>query len=236
MAENYISSEIWKTIPFADGYSVSSEGRFRADRQTSSNWKAGPRKPLVNRLGYSYVRFLSGGKMRRMQLSRLVATVFHGDPPTETHQCAHCDGNPRNNRADNLRWATPAENNYDKRRHGTYHLGEKTTTAKLTDDDVRFIRLSQKSGAELAAKFGVTRRTIDRARNGDGWPHIDVPPVKRRRGVYNHPNQGCRVSVDYQGATYTMPQLARLLGITRSALRNRIHSGWPEERWGEATR
>lgn len=236
MADTDYSEEIWKTIPFADGYSVSSHGRFRADRQTSPNWKAGPRKPQMMASGYSYIRFLSGGKMRRMWLHRVIATVFHGGPPSKSHHAAHNDGNPSNNSADNLRWATPVENNRDKRAHGTYTLGERTTGAKLTDDDVRYIRQSELSGSELAAMFGVTRRTIDRARNGNGWPHIDIPPVARRRGVYHHPLGGCRRFVTYKGVSFAISKLADRLGIKRLTLRNRIVSGWPEDRWADPVR
>jgi hypothetical protein len=180
------STEIWKPIPFSDGYSISSHGRFRADRRTSKAWLPGPRKPAALSNGYFYIRFLHNGKKRRELLHRVVAMVFIGPPPSPHHHVAHNDGNPGNNRLDNLRWATPKENNADKRKHGTFKLGTGTTSAKLTEDDVRAIRLSNLSGAELAEVYDVTRRTIDRARSGEGWPHVDVPPVRRRRGIYCH--------------------------------------------------
>lgn len=223
MGDEQLTGEVWKAIPFADGYSVSSLGRFRADRQTSNNWKAGLRKPMKLANGYSYIRFLSGGKMKRMYLSRVVATVFHGEPPTPEHHCAHNDGDPSNNKACNLRWATPRENNHDKRLHGTYLLGEATTSSKLTDDAVRFIRLSKLSGSALAKMYGVTRRAVDRARCGDGWRHIDVPPVPHRRAA----------TVSYMGEIVTIGRLAERLGIHVRTLRYRIFDmEWPEEKWG----
>ena len=43
---------------------------------------------------------------------RLVAYEFLPPPPSEKHrQVNHKDGNPANNRADNLEWVTPAKNN-----------------------------------------------------------------------------------------------------------------------------
>lgn len=41
---------------------------------------------------------------------RIVATGFHGDPPSETHVVDHIDTNRRNNRPENLRWVTRLEN------------------------------------------------------------------------------------------------------------------------------
>ncbi len=41
---------------------------------------------------------------------RIVATAFHGEPPTKGHVVDHIDTNKRNNRPDNLRWVTRLEN------------------------------------------------------------------------------------------------------------------------------
>jgi hypothetical protein len=41
---------------------------------------------------------------------RIVATAFHGDPPTPKHVVDHIDTNCRNNRPENLRWVTRLEN------------------------------------------------------------------------------------------------------------------------------
>ncbi|WP_208609489.1 HNH endonuclease signature motif containing protein [Streptomyces atriruber] len=49
----------------------------------------------------------------------LVCVAFHGPRPTASHQVAHGDGDPTNNRPCNLRWATPAENSAGAVRHGT---------------------------------------------------------------------------------------------------------------------
>lgn len=41
---------------------------------------------------------------------RIVATAFHGDPPSPQHIVDHIDTNRHNNRPDNLRWLTKLEN------------------------------------------------------------------------------------------------------------------------------
>jgi hypothetical protein len=44
------------------------------------------------------------------RIHRIVATAFHGDPPTKEHVVDHIDTNKRNNRPENLRWVTRLEN------------------------------------------------------------------------------------------------------------------------------
>jgi len=45
---------------------------------------------------------------------RLVAFLFIGDPPSQTHTVDHIDRNPQNNDAENLRWASRSEQNTNK--------------------------------------------------------------------------------------------------------------------------
>ncbi len=45
-----------------------------------------------------------------VRVHRIVATAFHGNPPTPEHVVDHIDTNRRNNRPDNLRWLTRLEN------------------------------------------------------------------------------------------------------------------------------
>ncbi len=45
-----------------------------------------------------------------VRIHRIVATAFHGEPPTKEHVIDHIDTNKRNNRPENLRWVTRLEN------------------------------------------------------------------------------------------------------------------------------
>lgn len=45
-----------------------------------------------------------------VRVHRIVATAFHGEPPTPEHVVDHIDTNRQNNRPDNLRWLTRLEN------------------------------------------------------------------------------------------------------------------------------
>ncbi len=49
-------------------------------------------------------------KISSERVHRIVATAFHGQPPTDQHVVDHIDTNRSNNRPENLRWVTKLEN------------------------------------------------------------------------------------------------------------------------------
>jgi hypothetical protein len=68
-------------------------------RPTDNKWTFG--KPN-NQNGYMFIS--------QTRIHRIVATAFHGDPPTPEHVVDHIDTNRQNNRPENLRWLTRLEN------------------------------------------------------------------------------------------------------------------------------
>lgn len=68
-------------------------------RPTDNNWTFGK---LNSKTGYLEVA--------SVRIHRIVATAFHGEPPTNEHVVDHIDTNKQNNRPDNLRWLTRLEN------------------------------------------------------------------------------------------------------------------------------
>jgi hypothetical protein len=183
-------SEEWRPISGFPDYEVSSFGRVRRVVESRNGHLPKVLKPSRSRDGYEIVTLSNGEKPTRKQIGRLVCEVFHGAPPTPDHQAAHNDGNPSNNRVDNLRWATRTENMADCLLHGTRAMGSRhgrTTKpertprgsrhggAKLTEQDVIEIKRHPKtngSGAALAARFGVTPTAICLIRAGKNWRHV----------------------------------------------------------------
>ena len=45
-----------------------------------------------------------------VRIHRIIATAFHGEPPTKEHVVDHIDTNRQNNKPSNLRWLTRLEN------------------------------------------------------------------------------------------------------------------------------
>jgi hypothetical protein len=111
----------------------------------------------------------------------LVCTAFHGPKPGPGYEVLHGDGNPANNRADNLRWGTKAENRADQDRHGTAAVGERHPRARIPDADIPKILADLESGMtqrEAAAKWNTTQPTISRLTRGfrKGTPHGQLDP------------------------------------------------------------
>ena len=96
--------EEWREVQLECGASrrVSNLGRVRsANGIITEGYEASS--------GRGYLRAKINGK--KHSVHRLVALAFLPPPPSEMHtQVNHIDGNPANNRADNLEWVTRSEN------------------------------------------------------------------------------------------------------------------------------
>jgi hypothetical protein len=68
-------------------------------RPIDNNWTFGK---LNSKTGYL--------EIASVRIHRIVATAFHGEPPTKEHVVDHIDTNKQNNRPENLRWVTRLEN------------------------------------------------------------------------------------------------------------------------------
>ena len=99
--------EVWKDIKGYEGlYQVSNLGRVRSFIKCNSH----PNIPrimsfTINRKGYVKCHLYN----KLVSVHRLVAEAFI-DNPADKPQVNHKDGNKKNNRVDNLEWATNSEN------------------------------------------------------------------------------------------------------------------------------
>lgn len=100
-------SETWRPIPGWESlYEVSSQGRVRGLRRG---------KVLKARLdAYGYVIFeLHPGRPRKpitTKVHRVVALAFHGPAPERKPEVDHKNRNRADNRVENLRWSSVADN------------------------------------------------------------------------------------------------------------------------------
>lgn len=101
----------------------------------------------------------------------LVAKAFIGPRP-KGFQIAHGNGDRADNRAANLSYKTPKENDLDKDIHKSRLFGEANGSSKLTIEQVRDIRQRTDFQINLAAKYGVARSTIQRIQMGRGWQNL----------------------------------------------------------------
>lgn len=190
MADNKIApdEEFWKPVVGFEGlYDVSSWGRVRSLPRERTSGRV--LRPKFDHKGYVRV---SLGKGNVRQVHRLVLEAFSG-PAGAGREGAHLDGNPSNNRLENLAWKTSAENKADQRRHGTLPLGDARPNAKLSDDDVRVIRRARAIRTpwkEIRRDFPHIHWTkLMDAAIGNSYRHVvDVPPIGRRLRILQRAN------------------------------------------------
>lgn len=125
-----MSDERWRPVVGYEGlYEVSDLGRVRSLDYVDARgrlWQGGPRKSHPNvRSGHPQIHLGRHGRRRMAYVHRLVLLAFVGPCPPGMEAC-HNDGNPTNNTLANLRWATRADNNLDRVRHGTHNNTRKT--------------------------------------------------------------------------------------------------------------
>lgn len=159
--------EVWKSAPGYEGiYEVSTLGSVRSlTRRASESGQARNGrilKPMANLRGYMVVGLWKAGTRTPYLVHRLVLLTFIGACP-EGQQGCHGDGNPGNNRLDNLRWDSLAANQADRRGHGTAFTRANHPCAKLRPEDVDRAAAMREAGgthAKIAAVLGVSRRAI----------------------------------------------------------------------------
>jgi hypothetical protein len=157
------------------GYRVGQEGTVQ------SCWRRGPKPRMTSdwhtlrggvarRHRYVWL-FLPGRGRTFAYVHHLVLEAFVGPRPPGTEAC-HNNGDPSDNRLENLRWDTRRANRHDMRRHGTHLAGERVGSSKLTWAQVEAIRQLRALGAKqrlLAAACRVGIATISQVVNRKSW-------------------------------------------------------------------
>lgn len=126
------TQEQWRPVIGHEGaYEVSDHGRVRSLSRTLET-SVGPRAHhgRVLRPGTQYGRKfvnLAGRDVRLVH--HLVLEAFVGPRP-DGMECCHNNGDPSDNRLENLRWDTSSSNKRDQLAHGTHSNASKTHCPK----------------------------------------------------------------------------------------------------------
>lgn len=165
--------EEWADIAGTNGsYRISNHGTITSTKTT----RARALKQHARAEGHlSVCLYMGAQRLPERQVHRLVMQTFVGPCP-EGMEVRHLDGNPANNRLDNLEYGTRKQNMEDSRNHGTIPRGEARPGALLTDELVREIRARHANGesyASIARTMAASSSVVRAAAIRRTWKHVD---------------------------------------------------------------
>lgn len=179
--------EKWKPIPNYEGlYKASTLGRIKSLERIIHKQKCNVlfkevilkqnKRSILSTNNYYCVNLYNNEHKSKIQsVHRILAMCFITNPDNKS-QINHIDGNKHNNRFSNLEWCTASENAIHANINGLSipPRGIKNGNSKLTEEDVIYIRNTRYkvSRKDLAIKFNISLKHVDRVRSKKRWKHI----------------------------------------------------------------
>lgn len=162
-------------------------------------------KPTMTSTGYLKVDLVKGGKRKALKLHRVIAKAFIPNP-NNYPVINHLDGNPLNNKIENLEWCTQKRNckhAYDTGLHAR----------KLNEDDVikAYCENDNISARGVAREFGASTSSVCRILKNHG---IKVS----YSGRYGIDIQTIKEEID---AGHTNAELSEKYGCSRNLIARR---------------
>jgi hypothetical protein len=159
----------WYEIPGVLGLELSGDLSFRGPRGLRKLRHDCNGRPYV--MARKVVGHESGVVVRegRVMLHRAVMMVVLGRKLSRDEFVCHRDDDPRNNWPDNLHLGDHSSNAADSLQNGGRVRGEQHPFAKLSDEQVRQIRLALSRGErviDLARAYRVHKSTVSRIKHG----------------------------------------------------------------------
>lgn len=159
-----MSTEVWKDIPGFEGlYQASNKGQIKSLPRTIERCdgivyrhKGRVLEQCISKRGYPHVVLRRAGKDVSREVHTLIAAAFLGPRCEGDEVIRHLDGDPTNNRIENLSYGTLSQNQLDLYDYRGYHH-------KLTPTDVQDIRRRLRAGdkgRDIAKTYGVSESNI----------------------------------------------------------------------------
>lgn len=155
------------------GIAYTCKARGSRKQNYCSAWT--PLKQWIGTGGYYCIGlYRSPDLCERQFIHRLVLLAFVGEcPPNQ--EVRHLNGIKTDNNLSNLAYGTKRENYLDSVEHGAACIGEKQPLSKLTNDQVREIRILASQGVRhkiIGEKFGVSGHYVAKICCREIWKHI----------------------------------------------------------------
>lgn len=217
--------ERWKAIPGWEGhYEVSDHGRVRSlprkHRRTMRFLKPMPQRKGHLMVNLSENRNSADGRLEQWFIHRLVLTAFVGPRPAGMIT-RHLDGDPANNRLQNLAWGSYKDNHEDAKAHGTFEYGEMRSQAKITDAQCVEMRHRAAAGEDalaLAEAYGIAYRTAHHIITGVKWRRLGGPIQERRERWYLNEDQ-VREIRSRRAAGDSLAKLGKAFGVPPNSIK-----------------
>ncbi|RSN50518.1 hypothetical protein DMH12_24870 [Streptomyces sp. WAC 04229] len=161
-------------VIYGDGRVQGPSGKFLSLSPNSNGYMtfSGPRQRPRNQKNY--------------RVHVVVCRAFHGEKPLASHQVRHLNGDKSDNAAWNLAWGTPGQNSSDRDEHGRTLYGLKNPAGKISEDQVRAIKVRYATGRftqkQVADTFSVSRSLVGQIVRGEihrprvaGWHQWEQP-------------------------------------------------------------
>lgn len=217
-----LDGEEWKPLPDYEDYQVSNFGRVKSFKGRTPRIKA----PQLSKKGYLCVMLCNNAKRKMCTVHRLVARLFVPNPLGKP-EVNHIDGHPLNCHFSNLEWVTRSENNQHAYDMGLKQSGEDRSNAKLTAEQVRYIRNNPDdlNVMELAKMFSVAFQTINDVQLGKIWKQAGGVIRKARKVTYLPAEVQEQVRAEYKKGVvgYGSYSLAKKYGVSQATILRIVH-------------
>lgn len=226
----------YRPVPGAANYMVGSDGSVwsRVPKSKSPLFPVDSWRRLrltLRKTGYVAVGVRMDGEREPTWrgVHQLVLLAFVG-PPAAGQETRHLNGNPGDNRLDNLAWGTAAENTADRIRHGTHVRGEDSHFAKLSESQVIEIRkkYAGRSGTitELAVQYDVSPDAVSFIVKGRSWSHLPLfgSNLVKASSYRISDTVVAAIREEYSHGGVTQASLARKYGISKHTVHHLVRN------------
>jgi len=177
--------EVWVAIDYPENHAdekfeISNYGRIKSFRTSRKGGK------IINGsflTGYNIlVVKLKTEKKRTCFVHKIVADYFVDKTNKDFDYVVHKDYDRSNNYFENLEWTDKNGVNDHRKADPDYHQ-KKIKNSKLTEDDVRQLKIKMRDGGKdgkrliymhLAKDYGITLTQLKRIESGENWSHVTI--------------------------------------------------------------